>query len=333
MRFTNAFEMNPAWVEALVNSGEADSACRLLADAGYTVTYTISLCRVYGVPQERVRVWFVGVRTDKLVDAGLDLEWLQLTVKTLFEGLRYNRRHTCSDLVGHLLPEWHPRVVTMMQSAIEKASAATCLDGDASMRRKHRVEARHGCGSFWHSGLLDSYPAYAHTSERMRLLLDERGVRFPEASARVLNLSQSGASDLNMVSPTITPKGEFWIAHLCRPMLGDECMNLQWLYLSDIQKSTYLSSFLADLAGNSFCVADCSAAVVVTLAVFSLVHGARLEVLLRKAQLSARLSADAAPPPADQGRQGSMQKRARHQRGPVASFDSGSSSDSSFDWT
>ena len=65
---------NDACVEILILTGQADVAVQQLAGVGYTCVYTTSRSRYYGPPQERVRVWFLRLRTDKLREAGLSVE-------------------------------------------------------------------------------------------------------------------------------------------------------------------------------------------------------------------------------------------------------------------
>ena len=266
--------------------------------------------------QDRRRVWFVGLRTDQLTDAGLDASLVSNLVATLLDGLRFKRKHALSPVASRLLPDWHPRLVSMFDSA---ETSDTRLDGEASLRRKLRIETQRGCASYGEDDLIERFPGYKFSSGRMRLLLDEKRVAFPEESIRILNLSQLGASDLHGLSPTVTPKGEFWVAHICRPMLGDEGVNLQWIYLTDTQKSKYTPAFLQDLAGNSFCAADCAAAFVVGLVLAAQMFAVRLQVLLRR---PAPLPASASARPA-----------AKRRRQKTLSFDSDDSDCSSLDWS
>ena len=184
--------------------GQADAACKELEDVGYCCTFTMSNSTLYGVPQDRCRVWFVCIRHEKLAASGTSTATFRDWVNHYFFEFRYRKRRALSDLNTFLLPDTHPLLESELTSIREPSTA---LYGEQSLARKHRDESSTPCHSNWRLEMLDKFPHYTSLCERQRLILDKARGKYPESSVRVLNISQSGASDSWSMAPTLTPSG------------------------------------------------------------------------------------------------------------------------------
>jgi len=262
-------------VENLILTGQADAALTMLRGVGYVAAYTLSNPMFYGCPQSRARVYFVCIRADWLPDGWADANFDRLFTE-MFGLLRVG--HQLGDLESFLLPDSHPRVVEHLRHV---SSRGQTLDGEVSMRLKCDAEAKgSGMASNWSHALMAQFPGFARLSERHRQLLDDRGTVFPEVYPRILNLSQRSGSDFWACSPCIIPHGVYYLAHRVRTMIGDEAFRFQYIHIPDNICARYKQQFLLDLAGNSFSAADCSAAILVGLALISDAFACKLSIVV-----------------------------------------------------
>ena len=263
----------------------------------------------------RRRVWCIFLRGDMAFGASSDD--IDGMATDALHRLRHTKKYTMMSIDSFLLDETHPRVIDNTQHAPKE----TRLDGSVS-RARHAAAA--SCSSSWSDSLLATYPGFRRLCERHRLMLDSKHFQFPTPHARVTNLSQASTSDGHDVAPTITPSGFFYLGHRVRVLIGDESLGLQFIYLEPSRAAAYLQRFLQNLAGNSFCAADCAATFVVAL-----------EVIVR---LFARSQAVTCSPTLPfvldmSGPECAITKQSRSLRSSAIREQCGSDSDSDEDWS
>jgi hypothetical protein len=72
---------------------------------------------------------------------------------------------------------------------------------------------------------------------RAKALLDEIGMFFPDKVLnRIVNVSQSGATQVPGKFPTITPHGSYWVGKEMRWSEGIECLSAQGLWHGEIMR-------------------------------------------------------------------------------------------------
>ena len=142
-----------------------------------------------------------------------------------------------------------------------RASAATMASSDGSCKSTRRAQRQEWRACFEKAS--ETRPYLKCFTARKRQLLRQHGIReFPESACRVVDISQNFKFGrvVKEIVPCITPKGEKYLSHLCRPILGIESLRLQGFWPSNSELlGSFKESLLQNLAGNAF-EASCFAA-------------------------------------------------------------------------
>lgn len=237
--------------------------CNLLGDVGFEVAiFELSPLQV-GFPQERPRLYFLGVQKALLADAGWSRDRFCSYVTSLVACMQVGHPHL--DLDDVLSSEQSEYI--LRRKAHERAALAKRCSRSLYRRRsetdvprkwveKHRASSATCTISHWDDSKAGDYPAYMMLPDRIRDLLDHWECKFPDTRKAVLNCSQSTLSVGIGHAPTLTPQGFFWLTHRGRPLYGREMLALQGLFLGEDEWSKVedvaTEELLQDLAGNAF---------------------------------------------------------------------------------
>ena len=280
-------------VFGMMNHGQHQLVAKQVEATGY-VCRIVALNPVdFGSPQSRPRLYFLCWREDLFAESQMSLAGLGTLVQKLDRDLR--RSHSLMDLDAILAPESDEDVVKQKLSflrRLERGETAGNARGAGARSgaqagsagkwvRQHLKNMEDSAWSmsqsFWRDELRTTFPEYVLLADRDKSLLDLEGIRFPDDRRLVVNTSQSTASALCNVCPTVTPHGRYWIAWRGRSLLGKEAMSLQNIYLEPAVARRFSGTFLQNLAGNAFSVTACAVAATISLCVLARMH--RLAVL------------------------------------------------------
>lgn len=230
-----------------------------LRSLGYCVVWRLCDALEVGIPHHRPRIWFCGWLADKLPDVPAFQARMESAMLSLFDN------HPKTDLDEFLLPEDHEVFFPDHDVRGKMGKKKIGTKWIEYQREKFAKQGLSQSTTHWRPELAETYPEYIALPERMRLMLDRRGIRFPEPSALVVRLDQSEAGIGRDQVPCVTPHGAYWAAHQCRLLTGWECMALQGFHLPEDYMQRYSSAFLQDLAGNAFNIGNCAVFVVLAL--------------------------------------------------------------------
>ena len=165
-----------------------------------------------------------------------------------------------------------------------RASAATMASSDGSCKSTRRAQRQEWRTCFEKAA--EKRPYLKCFTARKRQLLRQHCIReFPESTCRVVDISQNFKFGrvVQEIVPCITPKGEKYLSHLCRPILGLESLRLQGFWPSNSELlGSFKETLLQNLAGNAFetsCFAAALWCTMWTLARCSNVRNMRAEQL------------------------------------------------------
>ena len=209
----------------------------------------------WGIPQSRPRLWFVFVRCD-IGGATFTQDEYVTHCDSIFDDISVG--FPLMDIDDFLLPDSASAVRETRVACAERAQTI-CRggSGDSKWVKRHaEMQKRRGMGSLldsnWRPELSGLFPDYCALPDRYKELLAMRGVQFPHPSPLVLNVTQSDVSMGHGYTPTLTPKGLFWLSWRIRALRGSEALSLQCIHLNADDREHYLDSLLHDLAGNAF---------------------------------------------------------------------------------
>ncbi len=229
---------------------------------GYVVMFWLNNAAALGFPQSRKRFWFVGWRRELVGD---DVEEFKQRLEDIVQ--RFTTDWDMLKVSDFLLDDGHPALD--ISSNVDNGRRSRAPASAGSKKRKVPMSWR----SNWQEHLSELYPHYLQLPERCRNLLDTTGCAFPEPKHLCIRLDQSFPDVHAGILPTVTPKGLLWLAHKVRPMHGLEKMAAQGMYIDPAESAEstwrWSNSFLANLAGNAFCTAQCMCFVVVALVGFA----------------------------------------------------------------
>jgi len=234
--------------------------------------------RDYGVPQNRKRVYIVGVHTSK---ANLRLplaEW-----SAVLKRLRSTEaeRLTAEDF---LLPDDHPAVVQNEQYMEERSRIQArgprqshlrscnlkCIEEAESVARKEKISEAEREAYFKNSLGWSKFMAL-----RGRIIVGVVAARIgkkrkmpAEKTSMIADVSQSilRCNPMEGVTPCITPSGRFWIFKRRRWILPMEKLALQGFPCAQLDLSGFSPSEIESLAGNSMSLPAVGAFLVMVLA-------------------------------------------------------------------
>ena len=172
--------------------------------------------------------------------------------------------HPPADLDGFLLPEGDPALFNQGDEPDTPQAPVRAKGGRANkagqplwIAKSHEVNSKKKLftsATHWSTDLDKVYPDYLRLPERMKTLLDQRSIHFPELEPMMVRLDQSQPGVSTSMCPCITPGGAYWIAHQCRLARGIELMRMQGFLLNEQAMHEWPNVLLQDSAGNWFCV-------------------------------------------------------------------------------
>ena len=101
------------------------------------------------------------------------------------------------------------------------------------------------------------------------------GVAFPDCRRLVWDTSQTKTAGSEDRIPIMPPKGVYWICHRGRPLLGQEAMSCQALWLPAACQHRFDGSLLQNLAGNAFNAFSCTEATILQFIILGFIHRCR----------------------------------------------------------
>ena len=259
-------------VLGLLRNGGALSVQHALRTKGYVVAMVQLTPAMFGFPNTRPRVFFLGLRMDlcfrqppQRVEA--------MIIDAVMRQAEMQPKLAVDDVI---LPEDSPVIEDRRQKMAEellqpKKRRRNEKTEMAKWPQKHRALGICSPSCKW---ALDThgedFPEYGLLPARQQEMLDFIGISFPDARPTVVGISQSNVSHGQEDSaPTITPCGDFWITHRARRLIGQECLHMQGIFISPEQAAEFPDTLLRDLAGNSFNtwnIVPCTLALLFTMA-------------------------------------------------------------------
>ena len=244
-------------VQGLLLDGQLDYCTRKMARLGYKISWRLLSPHQYGLPQQRVRVYILGIRQDALQPTVTDVSF-QAATDELFDASMQS--HAEVPLEAFLLPESDPLVACrkhlfMTTTPVNSGSCKT----ESRWVNKHWDLGLTRSTTHWHGNSTFAAPEFAHHSARVQELLDGYDVRFGSSvhTGRVLNLSQTEASIGIGTVPTLTPNGIYWLEDRGRTLTGYEKLLCQLLHCDRSICDKFSDKQLGDLAGNAFSCGNC----------------------------------------------------------------------------
>lgn len=236
----------------------------LRAISGYEVRGFAVNTQNFYLPQNRKRVYIVGVHTKKAR--------LRRPLETWGQVLHKLQQPLEASAHDFLLPDSAPEVVAEMKRLGRLPARKLPADRQRWMathrtvRRKLGLPPKPTIGSRGWCPLL---------SERMLEVVDVAAARAAKAAGRpacqtdfVAEVSRGllFASTMARISPCVTPSGRLWFFNRWRWMIGTEMMALQGFPVDSLDLSVLAQSEIAMLAGNAMSVPVVGAFLLLVLA-------------------------------------------------------------------
>ena len=256
-----------------------------LSEAGF-VCKAWHLCpTMFGVPQQRSRVWIAGLRRQVLEDAGVPAAEFTASMQNLMHRLV---GHAMTPLDSFLWPENHPAVQELYDSLaytvfrpMSSEQLETCKWAQESRERSIQRHEKWWLPSWaLDESLCTTLPGLRELQPRMWDVLRSHGITdadLPQVSdPRTVDLSQSADRSSARSSSgdhggvgCFTPKGLHFHTGRCRRILGIEGLRLQNIWFNEDKLMQYPNALLQSLAGNAFSTNCCGAALLALLASFA----------------------------------------------------------------
>ena len=249
-----------------------------LRQAGYFTAWFNIDCFILGVPQRRARLYFLAVRRDLVEAAGMTEDAFIALCHRVMGAMQTPLPSI--PLSRFLLANSHPYVrerhAAFLCEALERRSQyrRSELSDVPRWAYKHRDVHSHLSHSRYTADLVHVAPEYETLPDRVKDLLDESSVAFPDKRPLAISFSQSATSLTRDCVGVLTPKGRVWLCWLCRCLLGREslalqCLPIDWDAEDAAVQEEFTDTFLHDLAGNAFNTASIVQMVVCILVVLA----------------------------------------------------------------
>lgn len=240
-----------------------------LATLGYVVEVLEMRPTRYGHPQDRPRLYFIGMRLDLLSRGGVAAhtfaEWIVVLECAMSQG------HVLFDAdTLLLLPEtdtWLVAAQAKKRNAVMplrrkrvlplKKRPAASVTAVPRWVVRHHESSRQCYQSACPAERLTTFPDYACLPDRCKDMFGISGGSVPHDESLFLEVSQSECKVGRGCVGTITPSGMVWIAKRGRRMRAIEAMAFQGLWLLASIHAEWTERHVQDLAGNAFCTASC----------------------------------------------------------------------------
>ena len=239
--------------------------------------YVMSLWEVhsirFGLPQDRKRLWFLGIHEDvlKAFNCSED-QWLKMVEHVMSRIMKY-KQHQVVKLDSFLLGEddqelEHERSDILARYRAGALSGSTGPGGAMSQNSKGlKLKQERECGrlvsSHWSDDLIHLFPTFLKLSEREKSMLDAKGMRFPDPSGKVMSVAQQNSTLSFGHTGCLVPTNVVWLGERGRLLRGCEMLRLQGVFISRSLEQEFPNALLADLAGNAFST-PCAAAAILT---------------------------------------------------------------------
>lgn len=257
-----------------------DVICHLLEEIGYYVQVFHLSPTGFGVPQERHRLYILGVPMSLLDWSASEADHFCIDVMNRFSGSQLQ------NLEEYLVPEDHHCVRDHYLQLLGQEDQSYGLDRswgitppavkktarDAANVRwpKQHIKAFEKSGKSWLTscttppdGITQQYLGLKAINHREFDKMHLVNVQYPEAEMRVIEISQSisrkKVTNSSESLGTIFPNGRYYITNRCRLLQGVEAMHLQSLWFEPSVMAAHSNNALKGLAGNAFEVSCCSA--------------------------------------------------------------------------
>ena len=266
-----------------------------LANLGYITYWTCLNAQTFGLPQPRNRIYFLSWRKDILDECCLTPPGLRQFCDEIMQRLQHD--HPLMDITDFLVPEDDSIMLEERAAMLQRVAERSCA-AQSWPKPRRWVDEHAQVATVRHSRSRSptwSFPEYPATEERERSFLRVNNVKIPETSRRIIDLSQSKMTvSSEGCSPTITPKGIFYVAWLVRLLRGYEAMALQGMFLTEETKLRFSDKpILQDLAGNAFATPCVLSITILHMAVMGLRHRRLEEIAAQNADAGAAQNTDA----------------------------------------
>jgi hypothetical protein len=247
---------------------------------------------MFGFPSQRWRLWMFAIMQELLVRACCTHEQVDALARHTMQLLTTSHVFDVDTL---LLPNEHPLIEHQNQRPSRPGHRPS---GGGRKGRGSKV----GKAVQWpsqHARLLEQrglhhwelavlgpavlaqHPGLAALTDRQFDILRATGISIPSGRRTMIDSTMSGdfaKPSAEEIAHIGTPTCELYISHLCRLHHGIEAMHMQGLHFNSLHSrlsqvpEAYASSFLTDLAGNSFHVWCAALVLVVREVVLAFLH-------------------------------------------------------------
>ena len=242
-------------VMGLLRNGAAESVAAALRAKGYIVAMVNLTPALFGFPNSRPRLFFLGLRID-CCNRQSAARVERMITDAVWAQAENQQQLTVDDVIlaedSEIIKERREKMTqALLAEKKRKAGEKVVMAKWPSKHRKLNIVSP-SCR--WSAEThAEICPEYGLLPARQQEMLDHLGINFPDARPTVVGISQTNVSHgKENCAPTITPTGDFWIAHRGRRLIGQECLNMQGIFLPQEVADTFSDALLHDLAGNSF---------------------------------------------------------------------------------